>query len=126
MNTIETTFDIEKQITVNIVKGQCLLDEYKSTMFKILAENPTKFSLWDYTKANLSFMKKEDFESLITYYVNLPNLNIREKVALIAPTSLNFGLGRMFSVYTELLHSPCEFRVFRDADDALRWFGINQ
>jgi hypothetical protein len=47
------------------------------------------------------------------------------RMAIVAPETLHYGLGRMYQAYRELdPRSTKEVRVFRSIDEALDWLGL--
>ena len=47
---------------------------------------------------------------------------LRPKTAVLAPSSLSFGLSRMYEAFASAV--PGEFVVFRATDAALAWLGV--
>jgi len=46
------------------------------------------------------------------------------RMVIDAPDDVPFGIARMFQAYRE--GSPIEVRVFRLADEARRWLGLDE
>jgi hypothetical protein len=51
----------------------------------------------------------------------LAGIDVRPKIAVIAPKNLSFGLARMFEAFSDT--APFDFGVFRELDAALAWLG---
>ena len=51
-----------------------------------------------------------------------PKTDTHPKIAVIAPTDINFGISRMYQAYADEV--PWDFVVFRAVDAALAWLGL--
>jgi len=47
---------------------------------------------------------------------------LNPKIAVIAPTDLSFGLGRMYEEFSSLING--QFSVFKSVDTALKWLRV--
>ena len=124
MDLINTVYDSEKQILINTVSGVPDADYYMRSIKVNLDENPLKFVVWDYIAADLSGMTNQDFQNVMSFSVKHPNSYIHEKVALILPTDLSYGLGRMFEAFGENHGAPWQLKPFRSAEEAFRWIDV--
>lgn len=55
--------------------------------------------------------------------LQLANSEVVPKVAVVAPQDISFGLARMYEAFSDSV--PWEFKVFRSADAALSWLGLD-
>jgi len=121
---IKIIFDSEKQILINTVEGSPTADDYMLSIKSSLDKHPMKYLVWDYTKAVLSGLTNQDLKNIMHFAVSHPNTHIHVKVALILPTDLAYGLGRMFAVYGEIDNAPWKILPFRSAEEAFDWLGV--
>ena len=124
MKQIKRQADIEKSIIVITVIGNPNVDEYKKVIMEVLDKCTPKLHVWDYTAADLSALSSQDLEEIMRFTISHPNSNIIEKVALILPADLSYGLGRMFEVFGEMQGKPFELDPFRNAEKAFQWIGV--
>jgi hypothetical protein len=76
--------------------------------------------LWDARTADLSNLRREDFETIATRAEAKDLSQSGTHVAFVARTILDFGIGRMFEL-TEGEELPVTMKVFRDMDEATTW-----
>ena len=48
--------------------------------------------------------------------------NVNSKIAVLAPRDITYGFARMYQVYSG--ESNDNYRIFRDAQEAVDWLGI--
>ena len=124
MNKINTTVDLNKQLIVNTVSGYHTPYEYMKRIQQNLDNNPMKYALWDYSNADLSNLTNENLTELMQFTVDHPNTHVLKKVALVLPSDLSYGLGRMFETFGEIENAPWEIRPFRSMEEAFLWLGV--
>jgi hypothetical protein len=124
MDQIKTIADSVKQILISTVIGAPTAESYIKSIKSNLDENPMKYVVWDYAKADLSGLTNQELENVMNFSVRHPNSHMHKKVALILPTDLSFGLGRMFEVFGSMSDAPWELKAFRSAEEAFRWLGV--
>ena len=124
MKQIKIQSDIEKNIIIFTVIGNPNVDDYKKVIMEVLDKCPPKLHVCDYAAADLFALSSRDLEGIMHFTLSHPNTSIIEKVALILPTDLSYGLGRMFKVFGEMQGKPFELEPFRNAEEAFQWIGV--
>lgn len=122
---IQTTFDREKELILVTVYGDPTAAEYIAAIDYSLTTDPLRLVAWDYTRADLSQLSVEGLRSVMKASLEHPNTNVLERIALILPTDLSFGIGRIFMTYGELEDAPWELNAFRDRREAFAWLGVD-
>jgi len=82
--------------------------------------DPTLHDLLDMSGVERLEISADAIRELIKRYARVDELGIRTKLAIVAPSDVAFGVGRMY----EMLRGddvPEEIRVFRESSQAGRW-----
>jgi hypothetical protein len=124
MKQIEMLIDSEKEILILTVTGNPDADDYKEVIQEALDKHPQKHIVWDHTEADLSNLSSNDLEEIMRFVINHPNTRVMEKIAMILPSDLSYGLGRMFEIFGELQGKPWDIQPFRSSAAAFQWIGI--
>jgi hypothetical protein len=124
MGSIETTKEVSSELTVNIVKGQIMYGDLVKWIANYYSGTVTKFILWNFTEADLSDITVEEFKNIAEVVKRKSDLRIDGKSALVFSKDLEFGLGRMFEVFSESEDIEFEFKSFRSITEAKKWLGV--
>jgi hypothetical protein len=77
--------------------------------------------------AEVSLPSAQRIQELASVAARMDVANVPSRLAIVAPTDLAFGLGRMFKVYREAdERGTKEVGVFRTLDEALLFLGLKQ
>lgn len=125
MKQIKKCIDEEKNIIVLTVIGCPNADDYIKEINDTLEKYPQKFTVCDYTEADLSGLSAKELERIKGIAICHPNTHVMKKVALILPSDLAYGLGRMFQMIGVVQDNPWELMPFRNTEDAFQWIGVN-
>jgi hypothetical protein len=104
------------------VSGKEILDKYQFFM----AKEPTKLVIWDITGGTLSDMSSELIRNVSIQLKKHNGRRKGRKTALVCPSDIDYGPGRMFMAFAEIHSLPYEIQVFRDIISARKYLGINQ
>lgn len=121
MARITTEYQPETDLTTFIATGSL---EYKDILDKgreFLSGCPSKLVLWDFSAGSLAPFSNKDFRSLAHRAGNFSPKIAGAKAAIMAPEAIDFGLGRMFQVYSEMENFPYQVQIFRDLESAKSW-----
>ena len=121
MATIETSIDIDRQLTIHTVTGEVLSDEIAHKIKSYNESGPTKFILWDFSKAILNKITSSQIKAFVTLTMQYANLRKGGKTALVFSSDLGFGLGRVYDSHQELAESEIPHMTFRSKELALNW-----
>ena len=114
--------DPSNRIVVTLFSGSVTIDEVKSSCKGIKANpkfEPDFRQFIDLSKASELHLHYQDLNQLAE--VSDP-FSGDAKRALVGPTALSFGIGRMYEI---IVNSP-GFQVFRSQSEALAWLGISE
>ncbi len=114
--------DPSNRIVVTLFSGSVTIDDVKASCQGIKANpefHPDFRQFIDLSKASELHLHYQDLNQLAE--INDP-FSGDAKRALVGPTALSFGIGRM---YETILNRP-GFQVFRSQPEALTWLGINE
>jgi len=80
----------------------------------------------DFSTASSITLSSEGIRTLAHMAVSTDVQGVRTKLAIIADTTLAFGLGRMYEAYRSIVPGGVKkIRVFRTSRDALDWIENN-
>jgi hypothetical protein len=121
MAIIKTTIHASLQLTVRTASGTLRADDLIAAIRSYYAGPVTKLILWDFEKADVEEVTADQLHQLVRVTKEL--LPVREggKTALVAPSDLAFGLGRMFDSEQEVSSPKVAHKTFRTQDQALEW-----
>lgn len=124
MGSIETTYDLPKNLTLIKATGKMRPKDFHEWTATYYAGKVTLHSLWDLTQADLSDIKTEDLRDDAVQTRDLADVRTGGKTAIVSGKSLEFGIGRMLEVFYGLEKIPFEVQVFYSIDDARQWLGV--
>ena len=120
---IRVSIDRQRGLITTVISGAITPADLVAAYERIFADpdfRPGLDSLWDMRDARLAAFTTEHIRQTSEYILSqAARRGSGYKSALVASADLQFGLARMYEVFTERL--PAEVGVFRDIDDALRW-----
>ena len=116
-------YRFDSKIVIIEMVGEYTMDDIPKTIFDSLADSncPTNPSICINLTESLSIYKRSS-EDVITMAQSLVSLGKRfNRIALVAPNDLQYGLMRMGSVFSEGLGMTVQiFRTFAEAQKWLR------
>jgi hypothetical protein len=121
MATITVEIQPEEDLTIFKVVGELFVDEILEYSSKYYSENPTKFVIWDATEGTVRKINPDEFRGIANKIKALAHKRAGGKTAFVSKSDIDFGLSRMYEVYTESEEIPIKYRVFRNIEDAIKW-----
>ena len=124
---ITTSVDAERNLTIHTMSGRLTFKEITQTLDTFYRkEHYPQFVLWDGRDATIVDLSQDEIRQLAVYSKRFKDLGYaipNGKRALLAPTSVDYGLARMIGSLKDILASdvPFEVRTFRDHDEAVAW-----
>ncbi len=125
MDSIETTYDYANDLVIRKVIGKPTVEEGIKTIEAFYKGKFTKFTLWDFAEADSSVITNSELRKVVRVLKKYGHLRQGGKTALVFNRLFDFGLGRMFEVFTQMADVPFELRSFRNMEKALEWLGIS-
>ena len=125
MSTINTTFDIEKDLTVHEIVGKLssgdIIDKLKDYY---TGDKITSLVIRIFLEAEVSAITSADLRKILYYTKEYAHSRTSGKSALVVSKDLGYGLARIFEAFVEFEKFPFELRSFRTLKDAKEWFAI--
>lgn len=118
---IQTTRNPDQNLTEHVVTGAVSLDEMFEVLDEFYAREPTMLVLWDMSKAELAHVTQDMLRRLAHRSAELGSPRRGGRTAICAPEDLQYALGRMSEVFSEMERAPYRVRVFKSRPDALKW-----
>jgi hypothetical protein len=118
---IRTTKDSAREFTEHVVSGRVTVEEVLACQTAFFEAGPTRLLLWDLSAADLTLLTAENMKQFVKRTVALYRVRQAGRTAIVAPTSLQYGLGRMAEAFGENESIPYALQVFHKRDDAVRW-----
>ncbi len=121
MPAIEKSVDQSRGITTYQAGGVVSARDIIASNTEFYENAPTALLLWDFTGADLSGLSSEDLQAIVAVSRRLAHLRPPGKTAIVAPSSLEFGVSRMYETFTKIWEHPVPHQVFKSRDEALEW-----
>jgi hypothetical protein len=124
MGAIDVTIDRDADLTVLTVTGPTSADEIRGAIDRYFEREPTSGILWDFREADLRDISAQDVRGLVEVAREHAARRGQGRTALVLPSDLGFGLGRMYETLQE--HEPrpaVHYKAFREMDAATAWVG---
>ncbi len=109
------------RITVLTAKGRLTFPEIRAKVADISMDRMTSKVLCDLTRATVADLTADEIEEIIRLISRHMNGSRRSKGAIVAQGSVDCGLARMFSFFSEIAELPLKVEVFRTAEIAREW-----
>ncbi len=119
---ITFTTDKSKHLTVFKVTGKLDFERAMLAIEAFYAENPTKNVIWDMTETTDIQITSREVEALAQFEPRYEGKRASGKTAFVAQKDVLFGLSRMFEIRSNIKKAPYTVCVFRNMDDAYKWF----
>lgn len=117
----------ELDLIVHTVDGPLGLHDFRAATKALYElEPPPRLSFWDLAAADLDDTTIQ--MSRVAQSGTATAVRGREggKTAIVAPSDLIYATARQYETIAESLALPFQQRVFRDADEAWAWLGIDR
>ena len=119
---ITKQFDRSKQLVTFTCKGELFFYEVSTRLKAMYASDAIEYIrdvIWDLRNADLAGFSNE--EILMIRDIVEAHKDVRKpgKNALVFPSDLDYGLGRMYEIQAQDL--PIDINVFRTMEEALEW-----
>ena len=125
--SIKFHFRPEENLVICVHKGVTPDDEFLATMKGMCEDDLFSISmnrLIDVRQATTHGSRSASALRQLGGFMSsrYPTTDTQPKIAVIAPTDINFGLSRMYQAYADEV--PWDFVVFRAVDAALAYLGL--
>jgi hypothetical protein len=124
MGSIKAITDKNKNLTIITATGRLTAADFMQWVQAYYAGEVTQFILWDLTKANLSEITHDEVEAHAKFFNHLAGARKGGRSAFVFDSSLEYGLGRMYQILSEIENVPIDFQTFRSIQEAREWLGV--
>jgi len=111
----------EDDLTVFTVEGELSADQIIRYSSEYYMNNPTKYVLWDARKGSVHKINSDGFRMIAQQMQKYTIKRKGGKTAFVRDYDLDFGMGRMYEVFSEIEKLPVRYRVFRNIEEAKMW-----
>lgn len=125
MGSVETTYDLTKDLTIVKAKGKMKVQDLLNWIAEYYSGKVTALILWDLTEADIGDVSVDQLREVAKEARKKADLRRGGKSAFVFSRDLGFGLGRMFEAFLEGNEgSPVRYKSFRDINEAREWLGV--
>jgi hypothetical protein len=121
MAKITKSHDSVLDLTVFNVEGEATFDELWDQTYTFLSGKPSKFAIWDFTSGTVALMSSREVIEIATRTSKFFAKIEGGQGALVAPNDIDYGMTRMFQVFSKMKNFPFRIQVFRDRNTAEKW-----
>lgn len=112
---------LDGRIMVWTAKGRLTFPEIRDKMVDFSAGSIKSRVLCDLTRATVADLTTSEIEEIIKLIGQKVNGAKGAKSAIVVHGSVDYGLARMFSTFSELAGLPVQVKVFRTTEIAREW-----
>jgi len=112
---------LDSRIMVWTAKGRLTFPEIRDKMVDFSASRIKSRVLCDLTRATVADLTTSEIEEIIKLIGQKVNGAKGAKSAIVVHGSVDYGLARMFSTFSELAGLPVQVKVFRTTEVAREW-----
>jgi len=127
MGTIETTYDLSKDLTIAKATGRMTAEDHRQWIRDYYdGAAVTSLILWDVREADFSEISNQDILDHVkeTKRLIADARNGGKTAVVIDKDMLGLGLSRMRETYFEMEDVPVAMQTFTNIDEALEWLGV--
>ena len=128
MPPVSSSYDASIQASIKAVSGKLSVAEIITAFDQTLQQPSFKkntHAIWNLTCADIHHLSESDMLEVIAHMVaSSKKRGAAYKVAIVAPSDVNFGLSRMFEAHGSQL--PIAISIFRSMEHARQWISSTQ
>lgn len=118
---IQGDHTLDGRIIIWTAKGRLTFPEIRARMYDVDIGSSASRVLCDLTRATVADLSTVEIEELIKLIGQKMNGSQGGKSAIVVHGSVDYGLARMFSTFSELAGLPVQVKVFRTEEVAREW-----
>jgi hypothetical protein len=127
MAKITKSYESDIDLTVFTVVGEITFDEvWDQTRIFYLSGKPSKLALWDFTSGTVEPISSQQMNDLAKRTMKISARIEGGKGAFLVPKDIDYGMTRVFQVFSEEEGFPLEVEIFRDMNAAQKWLMSGQ
>ena len=117
---------LDGRIAIWTAKGRLTFPEIRDKMVDFSAGILKSRVLFDLTRATVADLTTNEIEEIIKLIGQKVNGAQGAKSAIVVQGSVDYGLARMFSTFSELAGLPVQVKVFRTTEVAKEWLSSQE
>jgi hypothetical protein len=121
--TIDVKVNLEKDVTIFIVKGKISFKEFMAELQSFYDGKPTRYTVWDLGLASVWDITVNQIKILAQYPPRINKSRPGAKTAFVTMDELTISLSKLFGHYGQSKGLQTEIENFKTMDEALEWFG---
>jgi hypothetical protein len=125
MAVVETQIDASASLTVHTAHGVMTKKEILTVVDNYYQGTVTKCILWNFVESELNQISTEDVRVLASLTKKYCKARPGGKTALVFARLVDYGIGRMFQILSEMSDENVEFMPFSDLASALEWLRVS-
>jgi len=111
----------ELDLTILTATGAAPFNELIQALETFYTGSPTKNLIWDCSQVTEINILNRELQTIVQYAKKHSGKRPGGNTALIANSTLKFGLARMTSIFAELVGLPWKMKIFKNLDAAMEW-----
>ena len=121
MSSIVTHIENNKALTIHTLEGEISGADIITTIEEYYYGEATQDVIWDYSNAQLQNCKDESIKAIVKVANRYADRRPGGRSALVLPSDLKFGLGRVYEALAEAANSVIVTKSFRSLQEARDW-----
>jgi hypothetical protein len=118
---IETTKNNKHNMTIYKCSGVLTTQEMIDAINSLYNGQPTKYTLWDFSKASLKDIPAEGIRKIFELIKKMGTVRKGGKTAAVTPSDLGYGMARMFQIMSDTDDFPFKIEIFINYREASQW-----
>ena len=124
MGEIKKNIYKNKNLTVITVSGKTTLDMIIDALEEFYRSVFTLNLLWDFSKGDARELTNYQMRDIISVAKKYAHLRKGGKTAFFVSSGVDYGLARMYEIYSDIEGHTISHNVFYDFDKAMDWLEI--
>jgi len=122
MNEITKKTVSDLDLTIYSIVGDYTVETLQDLLDQFYQSQYTVNLALDFSAAISPDLSRDDIDEILAHAKKYAHLRSSGKTAFIVSSDINFGLGRMYEIVAEIHKMPISLNVFRNSEEALKWF----
>jgi len=111
-------------LTVFTAIGEVLIGEIITALKNFYLAETTRFTIWDFSEGTASKLSRDDIRAVVDLSKNLSDVRKEGKTAIVAPSTLDYGMGRMLEIFADIQDLQFEINTFHSLSEAKEWLKL--
>lgn len=121
MAKITSTFFPETDLTIFTMEGSVTLQDMMDLFQSLRGTVPTRNVIWDASNGSVGEITSSGLRTIAEFSKRGTGMRANGKTAMVGASDLNFGMGRMFEAFADIVQLSVPCRTFKSLEEALAW-----